>query len=46
MVHLIINEEERLRQKVNKLTAEQDRIMKKLNKIDALAEKLGITDEE
>ena len=46
MSHLTINEEARLQQKVQKLTAEQDRIMKKLNKIDALAEKLGIIDEE
>jgi integrase len=44
--HLTINEENRLREKVRTLTAEQDRIIKKLNKIDALAEKLGITDEE
>jgi integrase len=44
--HLTINEEARLQAKVKKLTAEQDRIMKKLNKIDALAEKLGITDDD
>jgi integrase len=44
--YLTIEEQERLREKVKKLTAEQDRIMKKLNKIDALAEKLGITDDD
>jgi hypothetical protein len=44
--YLTINEEVRLQQKVQRLTAEQNRIMAKLDKIDALAKKLGITDEE
>jgi hypothetical protein len=43
---LTINEEDRLRLKVNKLTAEQNRIVKKLDKIDLLAKKLGITDDD
>jgi hypothetical protein len=43
---LTINEENRLRLKVSKLTAEQSRIVKKLDKIDQLARKLGITDDD
>jgi integrase len=43
---LTINEENRLRKKVETLTIERNRIEAKLDKIDQLAKKLGITDEE
>lgn len=43
---LIINEENRLRKKVEILTIERNRIEAKLDKIDQLAKKLGIEDDE
>jgi integrase len=42
---LTINEENRLRKKVETLTIERNRIEAKLDKIDQLARKLGITDD-
>jgi integrase len=44
--HLTINEESKLKKKVETLTIERNRFEAKLDKIDQLAKKLGITDEE